>query len=158
MKTLVAALAAALLAPPVQAAPKDIEEAAILATVQRFFDGLGSQDRAAMESTLLPDAMLTAQRIGPEGDARLGRRTRRAFMDGVATQTGLYEGMWDPIVMRRGPIAVVWAPYEFRLNGKTTHCGIDAFDMVKVEGAWKIAHLMWTQEPDACEELKRKRR
>ncbi len=39
--------------------------------------------------------------------------------------------MWDPVVTRRGPLAVLWAPYEFQRNGKTTHCGIDVFNLVK---------------------------
>lgn len=152
MKTLLAAALALGLATPALAA--DAEEAAILAQVQRFFDGLGSQDAAAMEAALLPDAMLTAQRVQPEGKVVLSRRSGGAFVEMAKSQAGLNERMWDPVVMRRGPIAMVWAPYEFQLAGKTTHCGIDVFDMVKVDGTWKIAHLMWTQEPQACAELK----
>lgn len=98
--------------------------------------------------------MLTAQRVRPDGTVDLQRRPGGVFVDGVEQQAGLSERMWNPKVMRRGPIAVVWAPYEFQVNGKTTHCGIDVFDMVKVEGTWKIAHLMWTQEPNGCAELK----
>ncbi|MGA0605058.1 nuclear transport factor 2 family protein [Phenylobacterium sp. VNQ135] len=159
MKTLLAGLAAAAcVAAPACAKPKDADEAAILAVIQGFFHGLGSQNGTAMETALLPDAMLTAQRVGPDGEVKLSRRPGGVFIDSVEGQSGLDEKMWDPVVMRRGPIAVVWAPYEFQLQGKTTHCGIDVFDMVKVEGTWKIAHLMWTQEPDACGELKGKRR
>ena len=63
--------------------------------------------------------------------------------------------MWAPVVSLRGDmIATVSAPYEFRLDGKTTHCGIDVFDLAKVDGAWKIAGLTWTAEPAACAELK----
>lgn len=155
MKTLLAAALAACIATPALAA--DAEDAAVLAQVQRFFDGLGSQDAAAMEAALLPDAVLTAQRFQADGRVVLARRPGSAFVASVKGQSGLAERMWDPVVMRRGPIAMVWAPYEFLLNGKTTHCGIDVFDLVKVEGTWKIAHLMWTQEPQACEELKARR-
>lgn len=152
MKTLLAAALALGVATPAFAA--DAEETAILSQVQRFFDGLGSQDAAAMQAALLPDAMLTAQRFQADGKISLSRRTGAAFVEGAKGQAGLSERMWDPVVMRRGPIAMVWAPYEFQLAGKTTHCGVDVFDMVKVDGTWKIAHLMWTQEPHACEELK----
>jgi hypothetical protein len=155
MKTLLVTALAACMATPALAA--DAEDAAILAQVQRFFDGLGSQDAAAMEAALLPDAMLTAQRFQADGRVTLSRRPGRAFVETVKSQAGLAERMWDPVVTRRGPIATVWTPYEFLLDGKTTHCGIDVFDMVKVDGTWKIAHLMWTQEPQACDELKAKR-
>lgn len=155
MKTLLATALALGLATPALAA--DAEETAILAQVQRFFDGLGAQDAAAMEATLLPDAMLTAQRVQADGKSALSRRSGAAFVEMTKSQAGLSERMWDPKVMRRGPIAMVWAPYEFQLAGNTTHCGIDVFDMVKVDGTWKIAHLMWTQEPQGCEELKASR-
>lgn len=66
--------------------------------------------------------------------------------------------MWSPKVVLRGTLmATVTAPYEFKLDGKTTHCGIDVFDLAKVDGQWKIASAVWTAEPDACAELKASR-
>jgi len=61
---------------------------------------------------------------------------------------------WSPTVMIRGSLAVVWAPYEFWIDGQTSHCGVDVFDFVKVNDAWRVANSMWTVEPDACEELR----
>jgi hypothetical protein len=57
-------------------------------------------------------------------------------------------------VLIRGSIALVCAPDEFRVDGKTTHCGVDTVDFVKVEGRWRAANMMWTMEPDACAELR----
>ena len=54
----------------------------------------------------------------------------------------------------RGRIGIVWAPYEFWLDGKSHHCGIDVFEMVKNDSGWKIANLMWTHEPDGCAALR----
>ena len=68
--------------------------------------------------------------------------------------TKLRERYWSPTVLVRGSIAVVWAPYEFWRDGKTSHCGVDVFDFVKVDGTWRVANGMWTVEPEACEELR----
>lgn len=139
------------------AAAADADETAIVAQIERFFDAMRGQDATAIKAILLDDTVFSAQRLGPDG-AKLARIPGQAFANSVAGQKGLDERMWDPVVMRRGPIAMVWAPYEFRLDGRTTHCGVDVFDMVKVDGTWRIAHLMWTQEPDACPELKARRK
>ena len=48
------------------------------------------------------------------------------------------EMYWSPTVLVRGPFAQVWAPYVLRDNGAVVHCGIDAFQLVKDAGAWKI--------------------
>jgi hypothetical protein len=39
-------------------------------------------------------------------------------------------------------------------DGKTSHCGVDVFDFVKVDGIWRVANGMWTVEPEACAELR----
>jgi hypothetical protein len=53
-------------------------------------------------------------------------------------------------VLIRGPIAVVWGQYEFLIDGEFSHCGVDAADLVKVDGRWKVANFMWTVEKENC--------
>ena len=43
-------------------------------------------------------------------------------------------------------IATVWTPYDFWIDGKFSHCGIDAFDLVKTDEGWKIAGGSYTLE------------
>ena len=56
-------------------------------------------------------------------------------------------------MMIRGGIAVVWAPYEFWIDGESSRCGLDVFDFVRIDGKWLVSNAMWTVEPDACSEL-----
>jgi hypothetical protein len=51
-------------------------------------------------------------------------------------------------------IALVWAPYEFWVDKKTIHCGIDVFDLLMIAGEWRVSNSMWTVEPDACDTLR----
>lgn len=60
----------------------------------------------------------------------------------------------SPTGIIRGNMALVWAPYEFQINGATTHRGIDVFSLARIDGAWKVSNSMWTVEPDACSELR----
>ena len=48
----------------------------------------------------------------------------------------------------------MWAPYEFWTDGKTSHCGVDVFDFVKIGGVWRVSNSMWTVEANACAELR----
>jgi len=145
-------LAASASAAPALAAPS-AEETAVLAAAQRLFDAMAAPDAAAVQAAVLPGSMFTAVRARPDGTRQLSRVTVEQFAANL--RPGLFEHMWAPVVSLRGDmIATVSAPYEFRLDGKTTHCGIDVFDLAKVDGAWKIAGLTWTAEPAACAELK----
>ena len=51
---------------------------------------------------------------------------------------------------------MVWAPYEFWIDGETSHCGVDVFDFVENGGVWRVSNSMWTVEPNACAELRPK--
>jgi hypothetical protein len=49
-----------------------------------------------------------------------------------------------------GPLAMVWAPYSFYYNGKFSHCGVDSFQLVRINGEWKIQYLVDTRRRQAC--------
>lgn len=140
-------------APP--AKPKDPAEAAAVAQVERFFAAMKAGDEATLKTILLPDVTFSAQRL-KDGQASLRRIPAADWAASLAKGGGpvVDERMWNPTVLRRGPIATVWAPYELLVDGKQVHCGVDVFDLVQVDGTWRVAHLMWTQEPTACAELK----
>jgi hypothetical protein len=48
------------------------------------------------------------------------------------------ERIWNPEVRVHGLIATVWTPYDFWTDGKFSHCGVDAFDLIKTAEGWKI--------------------
>jgi len=148
-----AGLLAAVLAAPAPPPPATDEDRAVVAVVQAFFDGLAAADPAAMRATMLPDGRFMSLRTLPDGAIQTRRFT---FEDsfGKRIEPGLEEVMWSPQVVRRGALATLTAPYEFRKGGVSVHCGVDVFTLVRQEGAWRIADVSWTAEPDACAELK----
>jgi hypothetical protein len=60
------------------------------------------------------------------------------------------ERIWDPTVLVHGPLATLWAPYDIHTNGKFTHCGVDAFTLIRTNTGWKIATVAFTMEPTGC--------
>ena len=147
-----AVMAASLVAPQTAPAPpatSAAEEAAILEVIDRFMHAVSNNDDAAMAAIRIEGAMNTVARAN-------GTVSRRAFQP-RANATGAggnQERYWDPVVHVRGSLAMVWTPYEFWIKGKTSHCGIDAFELVKEQGTWRIGNAMWTVEPEACAALR----
>ena len=139
-----------------QPAKPDPEEAAILAVVDRFMVAISTNDSALMAELRIEGGSTIVARPDPAGaDAPLV--TRRVFTPSTSSRPAANrERYWDPVVHVRSGIAVVWTPYEFWADGKSSHCGIDVFDMMKDKGVWKIANAMWTVEPEACAALRPK--
>jgi len=55
------------------------------------------------------------------------------------------------VVRIDGALAMVWAPYQFYYKGKFSHCGTDSFQLVRINGKWKIQYLIDTRRTGGCE-------
>ena len=133
------------------------EEAAILALLDRYMVAISTRDLTAMAAMQMPDGMTYVARPkrGDSAAIEIVGRPNSYWVDpSQAEGPPLRERYWSPTILVRGSIALAWAPYEFWEDGKTSHCGVDTFDLVKVDGQWRVANAMWTVEPDACGELR----
>lgn len=132
------------------------EEAAILAMIDRYMIAISTRDLQTMAAMQMHDGMTYVARPKKDGGAIeiVGRPNSYWVDPKQAAGPPLRERYWSPTVLMRGSIALVWAPYEFWEDGKTSHCGVDTFDLVKVDGQWRVANAMWTVEPDACPGLR----
>jgi len=124
------------------------DEEAVIATVQKVFDGMAAHDAAAIRSTMLPDARFYSVRdaAAPTTTAAEDFAKRIASMQG----TLLERFTARPQVAIRGRIAQLWAEYEFVRDGKFSHCGIDTATLFKTPDGWKIATLVYTAETTGC--------
>lgn len=140
------------------------DEAAILAVIDQFMHAVTSGDNAAMARIRLAGTATTVERPDPAGGTAITRRPFPAppaaatatAAPAPASATAMRERYWDPVVHVRGRLALVWTPYEFWRDGKTSHCGVDVFELTKQDGAWKIGNVMYTVEPDACPAMRPK--
>jgi len=137
-------------APPAEAAASPDERTAVLAVVDEFMRAVSTNDAAALARMRLPDTINIVERPAKTGGVEFVQRR----FDPAGLSGNYRERYWDPVVQVRSGIAVVWTPYEFWVDGKTSHCGVDVFEMVKDGGRWRIGNMMWTVEPTACEAMR----
>jgi hypothetical protein len=88
----------------------------VVATVNEFFRAMTARDTAALARVQFADGILYAARM--QGDSVAIRRgTFEGFAQQLAGTRDTYvERMWEPTVLMHGPLAVVWAPYDFHRN------------------------------------------
>ena len=131
---------------------QDDSNARILHAVDEFLRGLNERDPAVIASASTEQGLLVSHRMR-DGAEVVRVRTFAEDLAGIADEKGeLREVYWDPTVLVRGNIAVVWAEYSFDYNGKRSHCGIDVFNLMKIGGEWKVTGIQYTVEPDNCPE------
>ena len=134
--------------------PASPEGQAVLAPVNATFAAIAARDGNLIRPHVDTSGKITAVEMMPNGASRSDSPTWEQFIDGL--QPGperLEEIMVDPVIAIDGDIAMVWGEYIFRLDGRVLHCGVDHFDLVRSDGAWKIVNLTWTQRQTGCEEI-----
>jgi hypothetical protein len=122
-------------------------DASPAATAQRLFDAMASRDVDAARALFTPEATLTS--IRPDGTTVVVPSSKWIERLGTSKDAWL-ERMWDPKVLEHGGIAIVWAEYDFHLNGQFHHCGVDSFNLLKTASGWKIAGVTYTSETTGC--------
>ncbi len=117
------------------------------ATVQRLFDAMAAHNADAARAVFTPGAELLAVRA----NGQISKSTGEEFASHVgAAKDAWVERMWNPKVLISGRLAVVWADYDFHLNGNFSHCGVDSVTLVKASGEWKISGIAYTTEKSGC--------
>lgn len=129
---------------------------AVLAAVDAFMESLTTNDIELRSSLQTTDGMTYVSVKRPDGTWRVVGRPNSVFLNPPAEDAPkTVEKYWDPVVFIRGPLAMVWNPFEFWVDDKTSHCGVNMMQMVKTDGTWKLANTMWTHEPpETCEFLR----
>ena len=149
MRRFLVAFAMLVAAAPAHAGPRE-ERREVLATVQRLFDGMAARDQAALMAIVIPEGRITSHRLR-DGNVVVRTGSWSDWAAGIAGQNErLEERMYNPRVRIRGSLATVWTEYAFYRNGAFSHCGIDHFDLVRIEGRWRVLNLTWTRQTERC--------
>lgn len=131
-----AAIVAAAVVNPLRA--QSVDEKAVLAPIQAMFDAMAKHDAEAFKQALLPGGSLTLMRDGKPVQLSFDQ-----FAEAIAkpSKAPIEERIHDPLVRMDNDLAVVWAPFEFLVDGKVDHCGTDLFNLVRVDGKWLVASV-----------------
>ena len=142
--------AAVLFAAPARA--QDAERTAVLSTVQKVFDAMRTRDTALLRQAFDTSARLAG--VSTRGGPAMVRLTApAAFGTAIASAPAgdvWNERIWDPEVRIDGDVAQVWAYYTFHRNNTFSHCGVDAFMLLKVGAEWKITQLADSRRTTGC--------
>ena len=134
-------------APPPTSAEAERE---VVRAVERLFEGMSARDTTLLRQLLAPDLVVVSARESG-GSATVRRQSVADFLRAVATSPEeLRERIWSPEVRVDGPIASVWAPYDFHRGARFSHCGHDAFHLARDGGRWVITGLTYTVRAGPC--------
>lgn len=127
---------------------------AILKPITTLFTGMNLGDSAMVHSAFADNATLAS--IGKDKTGKVIFK-REASISGFLKAVGSphkepwSEPIWETEIDVDGDFAQVWTKYAFYIGKTFSHCGVDAFQLVKQNDQWKIFHLVDTRQKENCD-------
>ena len=128
-------------------------EDSIKAAVNKLFEGMKNADASLVSRSFTDSAVLQTITRNKEGKTVVRNEQVRDFAEFVSKQQ---KGAADERIIFEtikidGPLASAWTPYKFYYEGKFSHCGVNSFQLVRVDDQWKIQYLIDTRRRQGCE-------
>ncbi len=128
-------------------------EDSVKTVVNKLFEAMKTGDAVLLKSTFADSAILQTIGRSKEGNVVIQNEVVADFIDFVSKQPkgAADERIVFDMIKIDGPLAIVWTPYKFYFNGTFSHCGVNSFQLVKINNDWKIQYLIDTRRRKGCE-------
>lgn len=122
------------------------QESDVKKTIQIFFEGMHQRDTLKIKS-VCKDMVLQSVGESHKGTTLTTENTAD-FLKSIASPPAnlkIEERLLDYKIQIDGFLAHAWTPYEFYVNGKLSHKGVNSFQLFKDNGIWKIIYIADTR-------------
>jgi hypothetical protein len=133
---------------------QNAEETAVKTTINTLFQAMQKADSTMLKPLFNPGARLQTV-INKQGDVTVRDEAIAGFINsiGKAKAGTLDERLSGMDIKIDGDLATAWTPYVFYFQDKKSHCGVNAFTLVKIGGSWKIQTIIDTRRKENCPDL-----
>ena len=128
-------------------------EDSIKAVINKMFTGMKNSDTVLVKSCFTETAFMQTFEKNKEGKTIITTDSPSDFAKIIAT---IPAGAADEQIIFKdlkidGPMAAVWAPFKLYFNGKFYSCGVNSFQLVRLNNEWKIQYILDTRRRNNCE-------
>ncbi len=129
------------------------DEEQIKASINQVFDGMRKNDTLLVREVLHTSCFLKSIGKNKTGEVTLQEDPISGWLKQIGTKREgvlLDERLSSYDIKIDGEMAMAWTPYEFYVNDKFNHCGVDVFTMIKTGKGWKIVGIVDTRRKENC--------
>lgn len=122
---------------------QDIQKEKLKTVVKTFFEGFHNKDSLLIASVIDRSFDLNSTSF-KEDNGILRNINRDNFVLAVISRPD--SPVWKEKLLSfnikiDGPLANVWVDYEFWLDDKLSHCGVNSIHLLKKKSGWKIFNI-----------------
>lgn len=123
------------------------QEKEIQQTIEAFFEAFHQRDSIKLQSVCSENLVLHS--ISESGNGtKFSVEKASNFYKSIASipiTMKFEEKILSYKIQVDGAMAHVWTPYEFYVNGKLSHSGVNSFQLFNENGVWKVVYILDTR-------------
>ena len=133
-------------------APTYAQESQVQAVINKMFQSMYKADTAALRTCFTPGAKFMTYSYDAKGNPRAKGEAVPDFLRGIGLmgEVDMEERLTGWQCLIDDGIASVWTPYELYFENKFSHCGVNSFQLIQVQGEWKISMITDTRRKVGC--------
>ncbi|MBX2935214.1 MAG: nuclear transport factor 2 family protein [Ferruginibacter sp.] len=124
----------------------------VKAVINNLFTAMKTSDAVLLKTVFTDSAIL--QTINTRsGKAVVETDEVSAFIESISKLPAgdADEQVSFDVVKVDADLAIAWTPYKFYYKGKFSHCGVNSFQLVRINKEWKIQYIIDTRRRSNCE-------
>ena len=127
---------------------QNTSEKEIIKPIENLFQAMKSADSLGVKNAFSGSAIM--QTFGKNQEIRTDKVEDFAKQVGASQAGDLDERFTISKILVDGNMASVWVPYQFYYKGNFSHCGVNSFQLAKINNEWKIQYIIDTRRKDNC--------
>ena len=123
-------------------------EKEIVKPIENLFNAMKSADSLGVKNAFSNSAIM--QTFSKNQEIRTDKVEDFAKQVGASQAGDLDERFTISKILVDGNMASVWVPYRFDYKGNYSHCGVNSFQLAKINNEWKIQYIIDARRKDNC--------
>lgn len=124
----------------------------VKAVLNNLFTAMKTSDAVLLKSVFTDSAIL--QTINTRGGKAVVETDEvSAFIESISKLPAgdADEQIKFDVIKVDADLAIAWTPYKFYYKSKFSHCGVNSFQLVRINKEWKIQYIIDTRRRSNCE-------
>ena len=127
---------------------QNTSEKEIVKPIENLFNAMKSADSLGVKNAFSNSAIM--QTFSKNQEIRTDKVEDFAKQVGASQAGDLDERFTIYKILVDGNMATVWVPYQFYYKGNFLHCGVNSFQLAKLNNEWKIQYIIDTRRKENC--------
>lgn len=127
-------------------------EDSVKAVINKMFTAIKTADGEMLAACFTDNAVLQTIAKDKTGKLLVRNESPAEFITQIKKlpKDSADERITFDLIKTDGPLAMAWTPYQFYYASKFSHCGVNSFQLVRLDGMWKIQYIIDTRRRTDC--------